>query len=92
MDVVERGLTLDFLRRQAEHALSMSVRLARPGPVEPGGRLEPGDAPPGVASFSPDDVRAASRGRPWDIQTVSGRSGLMWQGGKERNMRWCESA
>lgn len=55
----------------------MRVRLARPGPG--GARVEPGEALPGVASFSPDEVRAASKGRPWDIQTDGdgGRSGLM---------------
>lgn len=63
------ALTRDFLRRQAEHALSMRVRLGRPL----GGRLEPGGVLPPSLEASPEDVRAASSGREcpeWDIQEM----------------------
>lgn len=69
-------LTLDFLRRHAEHALSISVRLARLPACLVGG----GEAPLVEAS---SERRAASSGRPAaDIQLV----GVSGQGRMDNGM------
>lgn len=60
-------LTLDFLRRHAEQALSINVRLGRP----PGWRLPPGEVLPPSLEGSPEEVRAASSGRPVDIRLTA---------------------
>lgn len=63
-------LTLDFLRRHAEQALSINVRLGRP----PGWRLPPGEVLPPSLEGSPEEVRAASSGRPVDIRLAAAAS------------------
>ena len=75
--------TRDFLRLQAEHALSMRVRLGRPlgGLVGPGA-LELLELLAPSLEASPDEVRAASSGREcpgWDIQDGSRQALTMWE-------------